>query len=89
MFSILRKARTLDLIPKIQIELFQKLVLLIVLFGAKIWAYEDFEKIDKFYLRFLRYVLKLNTSTPISMILVKRGNPHLNLRLIQNGRVFI
>ena len=49
MFAILKKARILNLSPETQIELFDKLVLPIVLYGAEIWAYEDLEKLDKFH----------------------------------------
>ena len=73
MFSILRKARTLNLTPEIQIDLFHKLVVPIVLYGAEIWAYEDLDKLDKFHIKFLRYVLKLNTCTPIPMIYGETG----------------
>ena len=73
MFAILKKARILNLSPSTQIELFHNLVLPIVLYGAEIWAYEDLEKLDKFHLKFLRYVLKLNISTPIPMIYGETG----------------
>ena len=73
MFTILTKAREQNLAPDIQIDLFHKLVLPIISYGSELWAYEDLEKVDKFHLKFLRYVLRLNTGIPIPMIYGETG----------------
>ena len=81
MFLVLKKARTLNLPPDIQIDLFHKLVFPILSYGCEVWAYEDLDTIDKFHLKFLRYVLHLNNCTPIPMIYGETGEIPLSILL--------
>ena len=81
MFVVLKKAREQNLSPDIQIDLFHKLVLPILSYGCELWAYEDLGRFDKFHLKFLRYVLRLNTSTPIPMIYGETGEIPISIAL--------
>ena len=81
MFLILKKAREQHLAPDIQIDLFHKLVLPVLSYGCELWAYEDLDKFDKFHLKFLRYVLHLNISTPIPMIYGETGEVQISITL--------
>ena len=81
MFLILNKGREQHLAPDIQIDLYHKLVLPVLSYGCDLWAYEDLEKFDKFHLKFLRYVLDLNTNTPIPMIYGETGEVPISIPL--------
>ena len=63
MFSLLGKIRRLQLPVDIASELFDKLVLPMLLYGSEIWGFEDISQIEVFYRKKLRHILKLNKST--------------------------
>ena len=81
MFGLLRKSRKLQLNIQTQIDLFHKLVLPVIAYGSEIWAYEDLSKLDGFHLKFLRFILCLNTSTPIPMIYGETGELPISIRI--------
>ena len=62
MFSLLTKSRRLSLPVDIQCELFEKIVLPILLYGSEVWGYTNVLPIEVFYRKFLRIVLFLNKS---------------------------
>ena len=57
MFSLLRKCRQLNLPLDIQLELSEKCVDPILLYGCEIWACEKMDVISKLQLRFLNLIL--------------------------------
>ena len=76
LFSLLRKTRNLDLTIDLQIELFNKTVKPILLYGCEIWGYgnsDDLERIQLKFLKFLKYTLNLKKSTPTYMIYGELG----------------
>ena len=73
MFSLLRKCRQLNLPLDIQLELFEKCVHLILLYGCEIWACEKMEVISKLQLRFLKLTLGVKVTTPTCMVLGEVG----------------
>ena len=81
MFVVLKKAREQNLSPDIQIDLFHKLVLPILSYRCEFWANEDLDRFDKFHKKILRYVLRLNTSTPIPMIYGETGEIPISIVL--------
>ena len=68
MFSLVSKARKLDLPIDIQLELFDQLVIPILLYGCEVWAFGDIADIESFYLRFCKQVLRLKTNTATCMV---------------------
>ena len=64
MFCLLTKARRLSLPVDLQCELFEKIVLPILLYGSEVWGYSNLLPIEVFYRKFLRIVLYLNKSCP-------------------------
>ena len=68
MFSLVSKARKLDLPIDIQLELFDQLVIPILLYGCEVWAFGDIADIETFYLRFCKQVLRLKTNTATCMV---------------------
>ena len=78
MFKILGKIRQLLLPPDIACELFDKVVLPILLYGSEIWGFEDITQVEIFYRNFLRNVLKVNKSTASCMIYGETGRYELS-----------
>ena len=68
MFSLLKKIRILSLPLHLQIELFDKMVKPILLYGAEVYCFGNCDVIERVHLKFLKYILKLKTSTPSHMI---------------------
>jgi len=63
MFALLTKAARLQLPVDLTCELFDKMVLPILLYGCEIWGYENCEQIEIFYRNFLKRVLKVHRFT--------------------------
>ena len=68
MFALLTKAAKLHLPFDVTCELFDKLVLPILLYGCEVWGFENLDHIDIFYRNFLRRALKLNRLTVNCML---------------------
>jgi hypothetical protein len=79
MFSLLRKCRQLNLPLDIQLELFEKCVHPILLYGCEIWAYENMDVVTKLQLRFLKLLLGVKVSTPTCMVLGELGRYPIEL----------
>ena len=62
MFNLTTKARKLDLPIDIQCELFDQLIMPILLYGCEIWGFQNLDQIERFHRKFLKS-LKLNRST--------------------------
>jgi hypothetical protein len=73
MFLLLKRCRTACLPLDIQLELFQKCVYPILLYGCEVWGFSDLELCKRFQLRFLKLVLKLYKTTPSCMVLGEVG----------------
>ena len=77
MFSLITKARRLALPIDIQMELFDKTVLPILLYSFEIWGYSNMGHLEIFYRKFLKNTLKLGKSTPNSMVYGEFGKSPL------------
>lgn len=63
-YSILKKSRALQLPIDLQLELFNKLVKPILLYGSEIWGSGNIEIIERVQLKFLKQILHLKRCTP-------------------------
>jgi hypothetical protein len=73
MFLLLKRCRNACLPLDIQIELFEKCVYPILLYGSEVWGFSDLELCKRFQLRFVKLLLNLNKSTPTCMVLGEVG----------------
>ena len=73
MFSLIAKAQRLNLAIDIVVELYDQLVLPILLYGSEIWGFSDISAIEVMYRKFLRGILKLNRSTANCMVYGELG----------------
>ena len=73
MFSLLKKIRTFNLPLDLQLELFDKMIKPILLYGAEVWGFGNCDVIERIHLKYLKYILKLKKSTPSHMIYGELG----------------
>ena len=59
----------------IMLDLFDKMILPILIYGCEIWGYENVECIDIFFRKFLKYLLRANQKQQIARYMVKPGEP--------------
>ena len=64
MFGLNEKAANLLLPPDIHIDLFEKMIVPIFLYGSEVWGYGNIEPLEIFYRAFIKRVLGLNKNTP-------------------------
>lgn len=72
-FALLKKSRNLDLPIDIQIDLFNKTIKPILLYGCELWGVGNIEAIERVQLKYYKYVLNLKKSTPSNMIYGELG----------------
>ena len=73
MYSILNKAGKLCLPIDIKIQLFESVVMPILLYGVEVWGFQHLDKAEKVYLKFLKILLKVNKSTTSNMVYGELG----------------
>ena len=73
MFSLLTKSQVLELPIDIQLDLFEKTVVPILLYGSEVWGFENMKIVETLHLRFCKYILKLKRSTPSYMVYGELG----------------
>lgn len=78
MFALLSKAAKLMLPFDITCDLFDKLVLPILLYGCEVWGIENIDYIEIFYKQFLRRLLKVNKFTANCMLYGEVGKYKLH-----------
>ena len=81
MFGLNSKAVRLQLPPDIQIDLFEKMVVPICLYGSEIWGYANIDPVEVFYRKFVKRALGLQKSTPNCIIYGEIGKYPLALEI--------
>ena len=81
MFSLVTKARRLQLPVDLQLELFDFTVLPVLLYGCEVWGCANISDVEIFYRFFLKYVLRLGKSTPNCMIYGETGTLPLQYKI--------
>ena len=69
----------------LMLDLFDKMILPILLYGCEVWGFENVEKIEIFFRKFLKYILKANRQTTNCMVYGETGK--LPLDTIINTRM--
>ena len=72
-FSLLKKCRKLDLPLDIKLDLFDKCIMPILLYGSEIWSFENIDLLDREQLRFYKMILNVKKTTPTCMIYGELG----------------
>ena len=73
MYSLIKWSRSLLLPLDLQIELFEKLVKPVLLYGSEVWGFSTLTVLDRILLKFLKFVLGMKLSTPDIMVYGETG----------------
>ena len=57
-------AKNEEITPKIKLDLFNSMVLPILMYGCEIWGFNRADPVERFYLSFLKSILGVKKSTP-------------------------
>ena len=79
LFGLKLKKEKFDLPFDIILDLFDKMILPVLLYGCEIWGYEDIKEIEVFYRKFLKEVLRLNKQTTNCMVYGEAGRKPLSI----------
>jgi hypothetical protein len=86
MYAILSKSRKMCLPVDIQIQLFDVMVMPILLYGSEVWGYENIDSVERVHKKFLKHLLYLNSSTTTCMVYRETGcypmKVYINTRVI-------
>ena len=77
-FNLLKRVRELNLSVEVFTELFERLVIPVLLYGSEIWGYEDTQDIQKMYIQAMKRFLKLNKSTSNCMVMGELGLKYID-----------
>ena len=72
-FSLLTKAKKLNLSDDVFVELFERVVIPVLLYGSEIWGFEDPKQLQVMYNKEMRKYLRLHKTTPMCMIMGELG----------------
>ena len=73
MYCLIKRSKYLCLPIDLQIDLFNKIVKPILLYGCEIWGYGNIDIIERVQLNFLKHILNMKSSTPNCMVYGESG----------------
>ncbi|CAL4163033.1 unnamed protein product, partial [Meganyctiphanes norvegica] len=72
-FSLMIKVRQLNLSVEVFIEIFERLIIPVLLYGSEIQGYGAIKQLQVMTNNFMRKMLKLHKSTPVCMLIGELG----------------
>ena len=81
MFSLLKTARGQELPIHVVLQLFQTMVVPVMLYGCEIWGFESADIIERLQLRFLKQLLRLNKNTMTELVYGETGFYPLSVQI--------
>ena len=78
-YSLLKKARNMQLPIDMQLELFNELVKPISLCVCEVWGFGNIEVIERVELKFMKYIQKLKNSNPNNIVYGELGMMSLKI----------
>ena len=76
----IRKIRLFNLPFSCQFDLFDKVVIPVLIYGWEIWGYENLQ-VERIHLKFLKHILQLKRLTPTFMIYCETGRFPMNVNV--------
>ena len=81
MFALLRKIKHLSLPLDLQVDLFEKMIKPILLYGSEVWGFGNFDTLERVQLKFYKYILNLKKATPSYLIYGEIGITPLSVNI--------
>jgi hypothetical protein len=79
MFEVLKRGKIHNLSIQCQLDLFDKIIKPILLYGCEVWGFSKNEIIERVHLRFCKQLLNFKTSTPTCMVYGELGRYPLDI----------
>ena len=79
MYGIIKKIRLYNLPIDCQLDLFDKVVTPVLIYGCEVWGYEPLVDIERIHLKFLKHIFNLKSSTPSYMVYGESGRFPLHI----------
>jgi len=79
MYSLIIKSRKLRLPLDIQVELFDRIVVPVLIYGSEVWGFENIAQIEALHAQYCKQLLRLRKSTMNSMALGELGRFEISL----------
>ena len=73
MYEVLKMGRMYKLSIKCLLDLFDKMIKPILLYGCEVWGFSNNDILEKIHLKFCKILLNLKTSTPSYMVYGELG----------------
>lgn len=73
MYSLIKKLRPLSLPIDMQIDIFNKTVKPVLLYGSEIWGFGNLDIIERVQLKFLKHILNIRSSTDNCIVYGETG----------------
>ena len=67
-YGLITRIKQLNLTFEVSIELFERLIIPILLYGSEVWGYEDPKQLQTMFSKTMRRFLRLHKTTPMCMI---------------------
>lgn len=77
LYSLLAKSYDLQLPLDIQLQLFDQIVLPVLLYGCEVWGFEDISQVESFHMKFCKKILKVHNYTANCMVYGELGRHRL------------
>ena len=77
LYSLLAKSHELQLPLDIQLQLFDQVVLPVLLYGCEVWGFEDISQVESFHMKFCKKILKVHNYTANCMAYGELGRHKL------------
>jgi hypothetical protein len=79
MFGLLRVCRKFSLTIELSLEIFDKVVTPVLLYGSEVWGNQNTELLDRVQVKFYKYLLRLPLRTPTVMVMGELGRYSLKI----------
>jgi hypothetical protein len=79
MYEVIKKGRKHNISISCQLDLFDKMVKSILLYGCEIWGFGNNDILEKVHLKFCKMILHLKATTPNCMIYGELGRYPLDI----------
>ena len=73
MYSVISKSRVHSLSIDCIMELFDRILLPIVTYGCEVWGFSNIDLLERFHLKFCKYILKIRRTSPNFMVYGELG----------------
>ncbi len=81
MYALIGKCRKLGLLIGLQIELFDRMIVPIMLYGCEVWGPENYIQTEKLYSKFFKHILWVHGRTTNNMVYGELGRFSLEIQI--------